>query len=99
MGFLKSIGNAISKPFSSIGNAITGQRSMRRLQREADARAAAEADNPILTPEGAAPTTQTTLLDEQNEQDVQGRKRKRVGISTLTSRGLTRALGGDSTLG
>lgn len=99
MGFLKSIGNAISKPFRSIGNAITGQRSMRRAQREADARAMLEADNPILTPEGAAPVTQTTLVDEQNAEDVQARKRKRVGINSSTSRGLTRVLGGDSTLG
>lgn len=95
----KQAGKAIEKPFGSALNALTGVRDMRNAQREADARAAEEADNPIITPEATATTVQEVNADALNEQDAQARKRKRVGVSSSTSRGLTRLLGGSSTLG
>lgn len=87
------------KMWGNAFNAVTGVRDMRNAQRAADARAAAEADNPIITPEATATTVQDVNADALNEQDAQARKRRRVGVSSSTSRGLTRLLGGSSTLG
>lgn len=78
-------------------NAVTGVRDMRNAQRDADARAAEEADNPVIAPEQAVGGSLLDV-DEQAQEDVTTRKRRRTQVSQSTSRGLTRRLGGHSML-
>lgn len=78
-------------------NAVTGVRDMRNAQRAADARAAQEADNPVIAPEQAVGGSLLDV-DEQAQDDVTTRKRRRTQVSQSTSRGLTRRLGGHSML-
>lgn len=70
---------------------------MRKAQKEADARAAKEADNPVLAPETALGTNMLNV-DQEAEGDVTARRRRRTSVSQSTSRGLTRVLGGGSQL-
>lgn len=78
-------------------NAVTGVRDMRNAQRAADARAAEEADNPTISPV-AAVGNDLLNVDQDSQEDVTTRKRRRTGVSQSTSRGLTRVLGGGSNL-
>lgn len=76
---------------------VSSMREMSKAQKEADARAAKEADNPVLAPETALGTNMLNV-DQEAEGDVTARRRRRTSVSQSTSRGLTRVLGGGSKL-